>query len=274
MAGRVRGRRFQPLLLLLVVIAEVSGGIIQWKSAQDLQIVNVGPWPVSENATGGMLRRLPFASKGVVRDTIYRASEYTAGLAVHFRSNASTLLINASVLSSSMEMPHMPATGESGFDLYCWDVHTLQFRWLSLWTTADHHATPWPVASSGSLIGTAELPPLESNFTREFLLYLPLYNGVRYLELGVNVGAVLAASPTPSPRPAPIIFYGTSITQGGVVSRPGMAFTNIIGRTLGREVLNFGYSGQGYMEISVAEFLVKVKDAGAFVIDCNPNMVR
>jgi hypothetical protein len=42
-----------------------------------------------------------------------------------------------------------------------------------------------------------------------------------------------------------------------------MAFTNILGRTLGRDVLNFGYSGQGYMETSVAAFLVKVQDAGA-----------
>lgn len=53
-----------------------------------------------------------------------------------------------------------------------------------------------------------------------------------------------------------------------------MAFTNIIGRTLSRDVLNFGYSGQGYMETSVATFLVKVKDTGAFVIDCNPNMAH
>ena len=53
-----------------------------------------------------------------------------------------------------------------------------------------------------------------------------------------------------------------------------MAFTNIIGRSLSREVLNFGYSGQGYMETSVASFLVKVADAGAFVVDCNPNMVH
>ena len=53
-----------------------------------------------------------------------------------------------------------------------------------------------------------------------------------------------------------------------------MAFTNIIGRSLGRDVLNFGYSGQGYMETSVASFLVKVEDTGAFVIDCNPNMAH
>ena len=54
-------------------------------------------------------------------------------------------------------------------------------------------------------------------------------------------------------RPAgrPIVWYGTSIAQGGVVTRPGMAFTNIIARNLGREVLNFGFSGNGKMTKAV-----------------------
>ena len=73
-----------------------------------------------------------------------------------------------------------------------------------------------------------------------------------------------------SPRPAPVVFYGTSITQGGVVSRPGMAFTNIIGRSLSRDVLNFGYSGQGYMELSVARPAGTITLASSFA----PRSVR
>ena len=244
-----------------------------WKSAQELTVINSGPWPVSEPEAGGMLRRLPFAAKGVVRSTIYGASEDTAGLAVRFRSDARTLLINASVTSAGEEMPHMPASGESGFDLYCFDPSSKSYRWLALWTPAGH-AHPWPTAATGTLTGSAPLPALEGGATREFILYLPLYNGVKYVSIGVEGPASLLPSPTASPRPAPVVVYGTSITQGGVVSRPGMAWTNIVGRSLGRNVLNFGYSGQGYMEISVATFLVKVEDAGAFVIDCNPNMAH
>ena len=94
-------------------------------------MINAGPWPVSEPAAGGMLRRLPFAAKGVVRPSIYGASADTAGLAVRFRSSARALLINASLTSGSLEMPHMPATGESGFDLYCRDDRTGAYRWLA-----------------------------------------------------------------------------------------------------------------------------------------------
>lgn len=261
------------LLLVQALLASPAAGAVVWKSAQELTVVNAGPWPISEPQAGGMLRRLPFAAKGVVRDTIFGASEDTAGLAVRFRSDARSLLINASLLSAGEEMAHMPATGESGFDLYCFDEQSKTFRWLALWSPAGH-AHPWPTAASGTLTGAAPLPPLPNGHEREFILYLPLYNGVKYVSIGVDDSATLQPSTSASPRPAPVVFYGTSITQGGVVSRPGMAFTNIIGRLLEREVLNFGYSGQGYMEISVASFLVKVKDAGAFVIDCNPNMAH
>jgi hypothetical protein len=252
-------------LRLLIVAAAATSGVapaVHWQSAQQLTVVNAGPWPVSEPAAGGYLRRLPFAAKGIVRPAIYSASADTAGLAIRFRSDASTLLINASLTSAGEEMPHMPATGESGFDLYCWDGHSRSFRWLALWTPAGH-AHPWPVSASGSLTGAAPLPPVlhrtagsastagsaaaAATTTREFILYLPLYNGVKYVSIGAEGGgARLLPSPRLAPglRPAPVVFYGTSITQGGVVSRPGMAFTNIIGRSLGREVLNFGYSGQ------------------------------
>eukprot|EP01050_Picozoa_sp_SAG11_P006387 SAG11_NODE_493_length_8965_cov_4.112339_4_plen_804_part_00 len=191
-----------------------SAASIVWKSAQQLTVINNGPWPVSEPEAGGMLRRLPFAAKSVVRPTIYGASQDTAGLAVRFRSNARELLINASVTSASEEMPHMPATGASGFDLYCWDDASQSYRWLALWTPAAHQH-PWPTAASGSLSGDAPLPALEGGAAREFVLYLPLYNGVEYVSIGVERGASLLPSPPKHPRPAPVVFYGTSITQVG-----------------------------------------------------------
>ena len=78
-------------------------------------------------------------------------------------------------------------------------------------------------------------------------------------------------TPVP-PRPEkPILFYGTSITQGGCASRPGMAFTNILGRRLDRPMLNFGFSGNGRMEVEVAKFLAEL-DPAIFVLDCLANM--
>ena len=69
----------------------------------------------------------------------------------------------------------------------------------------------------------------------------------------------------------PIIFYGTSITQGGCASRPGMAHTNIISRQLDRDVINFGFSGNGRMEESIAN-LISDSNPIFYVIECMPNM--
>jgi len=80
------------------------------------------------------------------------------------------------------------------------------------------------------------------------------------------------------PRPdKPMVFYGTSITQGEGASRPGMVHTAILGRRFDRPVINLGFSGHGRMEAAMAEFLSAI-DAAVYVIDClptmNPAMVR
>lgn len=70
----------QLLAMVPVLLAAAQSAPVLWKSAQQLTMINAGPWPVSEEQTGGMLRRLPYAAKGVVRHTIYDGSEDTAGL--------------------------------------------------------------------------------------------------------------------------------------------------------------------------------------------------
>src|SRR5262249_29415705 len=107
---------------------------------------------------------------------------------------------------------------------------------------------------------------------REYLLYLPLYNGVKSVEVGVPKGAALTkASPRPADHAKPLVFYGTSITQGGCASRPGMVHTAILGRRLERPVINLGFSGNGRMEREMAELLAELAPA-VYVLDCLPNM--
>jgi hypothetical protein len=106
---------------------------------------------------------------------------------------------------------------------------------------------------------------------REWLLYLPLYNGVSSVEVGIAKSATIAPLPRVAGRAKPIVFYGTSITHGACASRPGMVHTAILGRRLDRPVINLGFSGNGKMESAVNELLAEI-DAEMYVIDCLPNM--
>ncbi|MHC4943937.1 MAG: SGNH/GDSL hydrolase family protein, partial [Planctomycetota bacterium] len=104
---------------------------------------------------------------------------------------------------------------------------------------------------------------------RTYMLYLPLYNGVESLEVGVERSATFAAM---APREdSPILFYGTSITHGACASRPGMAYPSILSRRFDRPVLNLGFSGNGRMDPEVGELLAEV-DPCIYVVDCMPNM--
>ena len=106
----------------------------------------------------------------------------------------------------------------------------------------------------------------------EYLLYLPLYNGVSSVHIGVNPDAVLAAPPErPETTRRPVLFWGTSITQGGCASRPGMAYPAIVGRMMDRPTINLGFSGNGQMEPEMAAFIAEI-DAEVFVLDCCPNL--
>ena len=67
------------------------------------------------------------------------------------------------------------------------------------------------------------------------------------------------------------MFYGTSITQGASAMRPGMAYSNILSRSLNIETINLGFSGNGKMEKELAEVLSEI-DASCYVIDCGGNL--
>ena len=103
----------------------------------------------------------------------------------------------------------------------------------------------------------------------EIKLYLPLYDGTTKVEIGLESGSTITKPDTE--KKLPIVFYGTSILQGGCASRPGMVFTSIISRKLNVDCINFGFSGNGRMDPPIAELISGIK-ASYYVIDCLPNM--
>jgi lysophospholipase L1-like esterase len=217
---------------------------------------DVREWGVEGRAfddTAAYFERLPARAKGVVRDAVWNLSRHTSGMSAFFETDAPAIYVRYALLNAELAMPHMPATGVSGVDLYA--NANGAWRWL---------ATHSPRARSME----ARLIDRVTPARRAYQLNLPLYNGVTSLEVGVRKGTAFAGVP---PRKAkPVLFYGTSITQGGCASRPGMSFTSILGRRLNRPMLNFGFSGNGKTEAEVARFLAEL-DPALFVLDTSPN---
>ena len=103
---------------------------------------------------------------------------------------------------------------------------------------------------------------------REYMLYLPLYDGVSYMEFGVPQDCVIARPEVNSPKEGKaIVAYGTSITQGGCASRPGMNYLSILSRKLDREFVNLGFSGNGNLDLDVAQVIADSDNVGCVVFD-------
>ncbi|MBP89007.1 MAG: hypothetical protein CMJ64_20220 [Planctomycetaceae bacterium] len=222
----------------------------------DVELLNVEGRGWSE--TKATYDRLPAKAEGVVRPPVWSLSHHSAGIAVRFKTDATKIHAKWSLISSSLAMPHMPATGVSGLDLYV-KTEKGRWRWLS-----GGRPTKFPENRATLVNG---IP----NGTREYLLYLPLYNGVTSVAIGIPKQSKLwRAELTADAKP--IVFYGTSITQGGCASRPGMVHTAILGRRLDHPVINLGFSGNGRMEQELADLLSEL-DVAAYVIDCLPNIV-
>jgi hypothetical protein len=201
--------------------------------------------------------RLPARAEGAVRDPVWNLSRHSAGLCARFVTDATTIQAKWTLTAAQLAMPHMAATGVSGLDLYVKDED--RWRWL---------AVGFPTEQSSRASLASGLPPGQ----REFLLYLPLYNGVASVELGLPKDAKLAKADSYGPGSRkPIVFYGTSITQGGCASRPGMVHTAILQRRLNIPILNLGFSGNGRMEPEMANLFAEL-DPAVYVLDCLPNM--
>jgi len=205
--------------------------------------------------------RLPLRAKDKVRSPVWGLSKHAAGLMIRFRSNASEIKVRYQV-SGNHAMPHMPATGVSGVDLYAIDSDG-QWHWArGRWSFRDTIAYHFP-----------GLKPNDQYHQegREYRLYLPLYNQVKWMEIGVSDSALF--TPLPIRMEKPIVVYGTSIAQGACASRPGMAWTSILGRKLDRPVINLAFSGNGRLEEELTDLLIEARPK-VFILDCLPNLVN
>lgn len=238
------------LFLFCLLLTTMAGAQIVYHDASAFPLLGK-----ATEATATRYERLPDSLQHISRKPLWDLGRHSAGLAVRFRTNSTSIAARWEV-RDNRSMNHMTPTGIKGLDLYC-----LQDG-------------EWIFAGSGRPQGKINKATIVKNMLpqeREYLLYLSLYDGVTFLAIGVDSLSEIRLPAIDLPRrEKPIVFYGTSILQGGCASRPGMAHTNILERRLNRECINLGFSGNALLDLEIAHLMASV-DASMFVLDFVPN---
>ncbi|MBR7118948.1 MAG: hypothetical protein IKC77_01975 [Lentisphaeria bacterium] len=205
----------------------------------------------------GAYYRLPLTiTENEVNKGAIELGWHTSGVHVRFRSDSPEIMLRAK-LHKSCDSNHMPRTGSAGFDSY--------FKAPGKKMLYNATVKPDP--------GTVDICQLcgvnDTGKVCDWIINLPLYGGVTELEIGIKENFRLLA-PKAHKVEKPILFYGSSITQGGCASRPGNNYTAMLCRAVDAPEINWGFSGSGRGEPGIAE-LISNLDLAAFVMDYDHN---
>jgi len=199
----------------------------------------------------GKYRRIPESVAKTVSEGVYRLHSNAAGGRVRFVTDSAYIAINA-VYDGVGKMAHFPFAGSIGFDMY-----------------ADNRYVKTFVPPVDVEDGYEAIFEFDKKAQREIQINFPLYSNVKELYIGLQQDCVIEEA-KPYKNAKPIVYYGSSITQGGCASRPGMSYQAIVSRTFDYDYINLGFSGNAKAEDEIIEY-IKNLDMSLFVYDYDHN---
>lgn len=202
----------------------------------------------------GAFRRMPWEIAHRVSPKVYSLSSHTSGGRLRFVTDSEHLALQVEVDRIDARSI-MSLQASLGFDVYLEkDGKEIFYR----------SVVP-PFDATERFSSSISLPEGEKQIT----LYFPLYNDVKHLLIGLSHGASLKEAP-PYERSLPILFYGSSITQGACASRSGISYVARIARRLRSDFINLGFAGACKGEQVMADYLATLP-CSVFVLDYDHN---
>lgn len=193
-----------------------------------------------------VVRRLPMRLKDTFREAVWDLAQCPAGGRIRFRTDSQTISIRATSPNYYV-MNHITRIGQSGFDVYVDGI------FMGSVSPDEHGAisADWSIAPDKKM--------------RNIEISMPLYKPVTIESVGIDDGAAIE-DPKPYRVAKPVVYYGTSITQGGCASTPGTTYQSFVSRWLDADFINLGFSGNGFGEPELAAAISEI-DASCFVMD-------
>ena len=205
---------------------------------------------------GDCFRRIPESLAQTVNDGVVRCHSHSAGGRVRFVTDSPYIGIKVVYENIPEILPHMALTGSAGFDMFAKEQDT--FRYLGVCKppvdlTLEHE---WK-------------KKIEYPGEKIITMNLPIFSTIKKLYIGVKEGSVLKTAPEYRYK-KPVVFYGSSITQGGCATNPGGIYESVLSRKLDCDFINLGFSGSARGEDTITEY-IKNLDMSLFVLDYDHN---
>lgn len=211
--------------------------------------------------TEPVFRRMPEDVAEKVSPGVKGLALHTSGGRVRFKTNSPFLAIRAGMPNVS-PMSHMPLTGQASFSMYFnKNGKSTYYRTFK--------PEPDKLFRGEGVTGFVEFIDIPDEDMRDITIYFPLYAAVDSLYIGVQENAVILPGDTYK-REKPVIFYGSSITQGGCASHPGNSYQGFLSRRFDADFVNLGFSGSAKAEDAMIEY-VQGLDMSMFVYDYDHN---
>ena len=201
--------------------------------------------------------RMPSSVAKAVSPGVFAIHRNAAGGRVRFATDSRYVAIRCA-LSNIARFPHMPLTGTAGMDIYIDDAVTGATRY------AHTFVPPYDVQD-----GYSSILDFRTRRMRYVTIHLPLYTTLDALYIGLQKDAKVEHGLPYRPL-APVVYYGSSITQGGCASRAGNAYPNVVTQRTGIDHINLGFSGNAKGEQAMADYIASL-DMSAFVCDYDHN---
>ena len=183
---------------------------------------------------------------------ILEMHRYTTGARLRFVTDSPYVAVHI-VLREPYTITRMADTGTLGLDVYS----DGSFKGILVPPDVMKDDTYESVVN----IGEREMHTVTVN--------LPLYTNVSELYIGLDETSALLEAPDYTYK-KPIVYYGSSITNGATASRPGLTYEAIISRRFDIDHLNLGFGGSARGELSMAEYIASL-DMSIFVYDYDHN---
>lgn len=202
----------------------------------------------------GGFGRLPNNIGKTVSQGVLDMAKRSVGGRIRFRTDSKKFLVRITVDDVRVD-EGMPIEAASGCDVYFGIGKSAQF--VGMIAPTEYGQKTF----SAEFETTGKMTNVTINLSRN--------ETVTDFEIEIEDDARILP-PTQYVAKRPIVFYGSSITEGGISSRPGNAYTSMVSRWLHINHINLGFSGNAKGETAMAEYIANLPSR-LFVMDYDHN---